>query len=138
MRMEVKVIEDKENVFFNRREISFYVHGFEATPKRDEIKQEICKRLNLSPELTIIVSISQRFGIKQCAVLAHSYKDKDGMERYTAKYILERASGKKKAKAKKQEAVPQKQPGQESSTQKQPGQEASTQKQPEQQPEPKV
>jgi len=120
--MEIKVVEDKENPFFNRREISFYVHGFEATPKRDEIRQEVCKRLNLSPELTVIISINQRFGIKQCTVLAHSYKDKESLKRYTAKYVLERASGKKKAKAEKQEAVPQKQPEQEAAK-KQPVQE---------------
>jgi ribosomal protein S24E len=109
--MELKITEDRENALFNRREISMHVHGFEATPKREEIKQELCKKLNLNPELTVIVKIDQRFGVKQCTVHARSYRDKESLERYTEKYILDRASSKKRAAA-KQEAAPQKQPEQ--------------------------
>jgi small subunit ribosomal protein S24e len=93
--MELKITDDKENALMGRREIAFYIDGEEKTPATVEVKVELCKRLNLDPDSTIVTKVQQRFGIRRVECTAHSYKEKGALERNEPAHIIERE--KKKA-----------------------------------------
>ncbi|MGI0100846.1 MAG: 30S ribosomal protein S24e [Candidatus Micrarchaeaceae archaeon] len=90
--MELEIISKKENVLFKRKEILFSIEGSAGTTRRNDVKAEICKRLNLSPEYTIVVRIDQGFGSKKSTGVAHSYDSKETMETYEQKHVLARVS----------------------------------------------
>ncbi len=87
--MEVKITQTNENALLHRKEVHFIVLG-EAALKRDELKVELCKSINLNPEATIIVSIKQHFGSRKCTGVAHVYESKDMLLNNENRYLLER------------------------------------------------
>lgn len=95
--MELKIISNEENHFLKRKEIKFSVEQDGSTVSRAEITKEICKKLNLSPDATIVVRIDQGFGSKESAGIAHSYQSKELLGKSEPKHILAR-SGKKAEK----------------------------------------
>ncbi len=101
--MDIQIEKNTENKLFGRREILFSLSYAGATPKKDEIKQELCKKLSLNPEFTIIIKINPLFGTTVSEALAHSYSSKEGMS-VEQSYLSER-SNKKEKKAKQQAAA---------------------------------
>ena len=95
--MELKIMSDSNNALLNRREIQFYILADNATPSRESIKVELCKKLSLSPEATIVVKMDQGFGIKRCECMAHSYKDETALKKQEPKHIQERLVKKEKS-----------------------------------------
>jgi ribosomal protein S24E len=88
--MELKIINDTENNMLKRRELEFYITGYEATNSKADAKRELCKKLNLSPDNTVIVSLNQEFGMKRSVGIAHSYSSAAELERVEPKFIIER------------------------------------------------
>ncbi len=103
--MEVSILSDTNNPMMDRREIAFSVVQDDRTSSKDEIKQELCKKMNLSPESTIIVEVKQEFGMKRSSGMAHSYKTKEQMERSEPRYLIARLT-----KKGKKEAAPKEEP----------------------------
>lgn len=103
--MEIKILSNVENKHLDRKEISFSVIEESSTPSREALKTELCKKLNLSPDSTIVVNVAQSFGTKQSLCVAHSYKSKESLEKSEPKHILDRI-----AKGKKNEETPKEQP----------------------------
>lgn len=87
--MEVKITQNTENALLHRKEVHFVVIG-EAALKRDELKVELCKSINLNPEATIVVSIKQHFGSRKCTGVAHVYESKELLLKNESRYLLER------------------------------------------------
>jgi small subunit ribosomal protein S24e len=98
--MEVSILSDTNNPVMNRREINFSVVQEGKTASREEIKTEICKKLNLSPDATIVTQIDQEFGVRRCSGTAHSYKSREILEKAEPRYLLARLT----KRAKKGEA----------------------------------
>ena len=95
--MEVSILSDNDNKNAGRREVSFLVVQDDKTASKEQIKQELCKRLNLSPEATIITEIRQEFGMRRSTGMAHAYASKEQLERSEPRYLLKRLSkGEKK------------------------------------------
>lgn len=92
--MELKINSDNENKLMGRREISASASYNDKTPTKDEVKQELCKRLSLDPELVEIREIRQQYGLRMSDIVAFSYKSKEDMAKM-AKY--HGAKGQKKA-----------------------------------------
>lgn len=88
--MEIKISNDKENKLFKRHEIRFLVVGEEKTPSAHEVKKELCKKLNLSPDATLIKELYQAFGERVCSGTAVSYESAEAMAQNEHKYKLER------------------------------------------------
>ena len=88
--MELKITNDRENALMGRREITFYIDGEEKTPSAAAGKKELCKKLNLDPESTIVTKVEQRFGMRRAECAAHSYKEHGAMERNEPAHLLER------------------------------------------------
>ncbi len=102
--MEIQIGKDFENKLFGRREISFSLSYTGKMPTKEEVKQELCKKLSLNPELTLIVKISPLFGTTVNDGLAHTYVSKEMMN-VEQKYLFER-KGKKDKKAGAQAQAP--------------------------------
>ncbi len=90
--MDIKITNDSENKMLGRREISASATYADKTPTREEIRQELCKKLGLDPQLVEIREIRQQYGLRVSDVTAYSYSSKDSMAR------LVKYRGKKGAK----------------------------------------
>ncbi|MCL5679840.1 MAG: 30S ribosomal protein S24e [Candidatus Marsarchaeota archaeon] len=98
--MEIKISSDKENKLFKRREISFLVLGEEKTPSAMDVKRELCKKLNISPDATLVKELYQAFGERLCNGTAVSYENAESMAKNEQKHKIARRS-KAEAKAQK-------------------------------------
>ncbi len=88
--MEINIVSNMENKLFERHEISFRILGEEKTPPASEVRKELCKKLNLSPDATLVRSIRQEFGTKVCTGEAVSYQKPELMQKYEKKYKIAR------------------------------------------------
>ncbi len=77
--MEIKITKQNENRLLHRKEIEFAIAGFESTPSKAEVHRELCKKLSLMPDTTIIANLKQEFGMKECTGTAHAYDSKEAM-----------------------------------------------------------
>jgi ribosomal protein S24E len=93
--MEMKVIENRENKIFRRREILIEASYDEKTPSREAVKEAVCKKLNLDPDSTLIVKISQLSGSKKSSIKVQSYSDKEGMKSFEKKRGEKKVAGPK-------------------------------------------
>ncbi len=83
--MELKITTDNENKLLGRREITATATYTATTPKRDEVKEELCKKLGLDPGLVEIREIHQQYGLRLSDITAYSYSSKAAMERLVKK-----------------------------------------------------
>ncbi len=88
--MEISILSDMKDQSAGRREISFSVVQEGRTASRDEITQELCRKLNLSPDATIITDIKQEFGVRRSTGVAHSYASKEQLDKAEPKYLIAR------------------------------------------------
>lgn len=77
--MELKISNERENKLLGRREIEAVVTYAGKTPAKDEIKVELCKKLNLNPDTTMIMNVRQEYGTMVSDVVAYAYSDKESM-----------------------------------------------------------
>jgi ribosomal protein S24E len=108
--MELAVKGKKENKSLGRTEIVCSVSFSKAMPSRKEIREAICAATGVAPELLAVVSVRGSFGSRQAEVIAHAYKDKQGMAAERS-YLLVRdglAEKKKKADGQKGAGAPAK------------------------------
>ena len=103
--MDIQIKSDKENKLLKRREIDFNVVQDGSTPSKKDIKEELCKRLNLNPEAVIVVRVDQSTGVRQGQGTAHAYPSKELVAKSEPGYLVDRMNGVKKAKAPKKEAA---------------------------------
>ncbi len=102
--MNIHVISETENKLFDRKEIVCSVTLDDRTLSNEEAKREICKKMNLKPDATIITGIEQSFGIKHCTVYAHAYAKSSDIEKFEKKHILARLKKSSEKAAKKDTA----------------------------------
>jgi len=78
----LKIIEEKVNNVFKRKEVKFEMH-FTKSPSKGEIAELIEKKFSSQKEMIVIDSIKGRFGSPSFLVSAKIYKseqDKDKTE----------------------------------------------------------
>ena len=109
--MELKIISNNENKLLNRKEIRFSVMQSGGTVNRTELARELCKKLNLHPESTIITRIDQGYGMRESTGIAHAYQTKEMLDKYEPKKILARIA-KKSAKQQEGKEEPKAEEGQ--------------------------
>lgn len=90
--MDITITYDRENKVLNRREIGFSIDKQSGTPNKSEISKEVCKKLNLDPECTVVVKVDQEFGRKTSTGIIHSYESKELLQKHAPKHILDRSS----------------------------------------------
>jgi len=110
-KIDIIVKKDVENKLLARREILCDAVYSESTPSREKIKEEVVKKLNLDPKLTVVAKINQLYGITKSEVSVYSYKNEEAMK-IEPKFRLERAN-KKKAREQAQEQAKAEAPSEE-------------------------
>lgn len=89
--MNIKIISEFDNKLFDRKEIQFTIDNGEAqTPRKLDVKTELCKKLSLNPDTMILVSIKQEFGSRSLMGYAHFYNSKESIAKFEAAHILSR------------------------------------------------
>ncbi|HUB92351.1 MAG TPA: hypothetical protein VL945_00140 [Candidatus Saccharimonadales bacterium] len=92
--MDISITSETENKLFGRKEILFTAtHTGSSTPSKEVIKEEICKKLSLKPEMTEVIKITQSFGSNKSDVLVHSYSKKEAMDSLVRKPKEKKAAG---------------------------------------------
>jgi ribosomal protein S24E len=104
--MNVEITETRDNRLFARKEVEAEVRFDAATPKRAEIKETLCGKLGVNPELAVIRKIGTKFGQKKAHVLLHVYDDKAKLGKLEQHYVMVREGfAQKKEKKKKASAA---------------------------------
>ncbi len=83
--MELKILSNEENKLLGRKEITASVTSTDKTPTRDSVKEELCKKLGLNPELVEIREIKQHYGIRVSDVVAYAYSTNEIMQKSVRK-----------------------------------------------------
>ncbi len=102
--MDLSIDSDIQNNALKRREIKFTVTQYSATVSKAEMLTELCKKLNASPDSSIIVNIGQSFGERRSTGLMHVYPSVEAMEKTEPKHILKRSGKLREEKPKEQPA----------------------------------
>ncbi|HUW43987.1 MAG TPA: hypothetical protein VMV95_03450 [Bacillota bacterium] len=119
---EFKIIEEKENLLFNRNEIKGCIDS-ETVPSRVEILEILSKKFKVPLENIKIKKISGKFGSNTFNVEANIYSSEKDKE------SIELKKKKEKAQEKKEEVVEEKQP----EVQQEPAEKESPKEEPESQ-----
>ena len=110
--MELKIEREHENKLFERNEIKANATFKDKTPTRQQVKEELCKKKNLDPEMVEIVSVAQEYGLKSCTITAYAYLTQEAKERGAFKLsakkkgALSKGAGAAKPEAAAEEAKP--------------------------------
>ena len=91
--MELKILEEKNNNLFDRREIKSVVEA-EITPSRKEILDVLAEKYKVPKENIKIKGIRGKFGSKTFAVEANIYSSKETREKVELKKKKEQESEK--------------------------------------------
>ena len=75
--MDLKIIQEKENPLFNRKEVQVSVKG-EITPNNAEAEKSISEKFSTPAENIKIKKIHGKFGSKTFIISANIYKSKHG------------------------------------------------------------
>jgi small subunit ribosomal protein S24e len=94
--MEITITEDKRNELLKRREIFFRVTYEGPTPSRQQVLDKLTALLNLTANLTVIDSLTTRFGKTEVTGKARVYDTEDMKVQIERPYLLQRG---KKAEA---------------------------------------
>jgi ribosomal protein S24E len=82
--MELKILTEKENPFFNRKEIVADIES-DITPKIKEAEELISKKFSTSPENVKVRGIKGKFGSKNFIITANVYSSKEERDKTKAK-----------------------------------------------------
>src|SRR3989344_8010657 len=74
----LKIINEKENALFNRKEITVILEE-KTTPSRDHVKKMISEKFSTNEENIKIKKILGKFGSKNFKINASIYKSKEDM-----------------------------------------------------------
>lgn len=83
--MELNITNDYDNKLLGRREINATATYTDMTPRKEEVKEELCKKLSLNPDLVEIREIRQKYGLRVSDITAYAYSNKENMEKLVKK-----------------------------------------------------
>ena len=78
--MTLKILKEKENSLFSRKEISFELPA-EITPSNKEVLELISKNLSVPEETIKVKKIYGKFGSKDFIIDANVYSTKENKEK---------------------------------------------------------
>ena len=82
--MEIKIIEEKVNALFSRREVKVEVKA-EVVPSHDEAKKIIVEKFSCDEAVIRIRKIEGRFGVQSFTIVADIYDSKEEFLRVVKK-----------------------------------------------------
>jgi small subunit ribosomal protein S24e len=103
--MEIKITGKKENILFNRTEVTAeVVHPGEPTPKRSLVRQAVADAMKVPTDVVAVIQCKSQFGFKSICTAA-VYKTSDDLKKHESKYVIGRETGHKTHHTKAAEAV---------------------------------
>lgn len=111
--MEVKIIEEQQNILLKRKEIQFEVEHSQTkgTPSRLEIRNKLAEMLKTKPEFVYIKRVETKTGTMKATGQANAYESLEQAKFIEPKYIVTRnmpPAEKKEKPEEKVEAPPKK------------------------------
>jgi len=77
--MEIRVVNEKENLLFNRKEIQAEIIA-ETTPKKDEVLKILSEKFSKPVENISLKKIQGKFGKNNFLIIANIYNTKEDKE----------------------------------------------------------
>ena len=93
----LKIIHEKENNLFNRREIQIEINS-KITPKKSDAEESISEKFSVPKENIKIIRILGKFGSNDFVITANLYKSKEDKDKIEAKSKKEKKEVKAEAK----------------------------------------
>ncbi|MCL5117538.1 MAG: 30S ribosomal protein S24e [Candidatus Marsarchaeota archaeon] len=101
--MNIKIVSEFDNKLLDRKEIKFIIENTDSqTPRKLDVKAELCKKASLNPDNTIIMRINQEFGSQNLNCVAHYYNSKESIAKFEHDYILNKKNAKEKVESKEE------------------------------------
>ena len=88
--MEVKIESTTENKLLDRKEIEVFVYFAGATPNRKEIKTTICGKIGADPDLVVLRTVKNEFGLRRLQVSCHAYPNAEALRKNEPRFLLKR------------------------------------------------
>jgi len=98
--MEMKVVQEKENPLFSRKELVLEIKS-NSVPKREDVLKEVSKKFSAGEDLIRIQSIKGKFGVQIFSAIVDVYSSKKEFERVVKKTKKETEKEKKEAEEKR-------------------------------------
>jgi len=80
----MKIINQKENILFNRKEIYAELESA-TTPKKQDIEKSLSEKFEVPPENIEVKKVERKFGSKYFHVIAFVYDSKELKEQIEVK-----------------------------------------------------
>ncbi len=88
--MDVLIIEEKQNDFFKRKEIVTKFVDVKKPLTRDEIRQEVAKKLMYQLDSLVLVKAIWKYDEKSIVAEFRYYPDRESLMSFEKRYILKR------------------------------------------------
>ncbi|MGJ7027738.1 MULTISPECIES: 30S ribosomal protein S24e [Methanothermobacter] len=89
--MDINIIEEKENLLFNRKEIKFEcLYEGEATPKVFEVKNKLVAMLDADKDLLVVDKIDQGFGEPRASGYAKLYESLEKLREIEPEHVIKK------------------------------------------------
>ena len=88
--MDIKILEDKNNVLLNRRELDFTVKYEGSTPSRNDVRNKLAAMLNAPLQLLVVQKIDTEYGMQEARGYAKLYAEEARMKELEQEYVLKR------------------------------------------------
>lgn len=97
----MELVKQKETPLLSRERYVFTVEHEQSTPPRQQLQEDIAKKLGKDKALVTIKHIYTRYGARTAKIIAHVYKDAKDRDLIEEKALLVRHLSKSEQKAHK-------------------------------------
>lgn len=116
--MNVDIKSKTDNKLLDRKEIDAVVTFDGATPSKNDLRQAICGKAGLNPDLVVLSEIHTGYGIQSVKVIAHAYENKESLmsvepEHMKKRYGIGQPPKEEKKEEPKKEEAPKEKPKEE-------------------------
>lgn len=101
----MKIIEQKDQPLFSRKEITAEANYEKATPSKQDVKTQLAPLLKAKEDLVVIKNIVQAFGARTAKIIAYVYDSEAQMKKMEHKKKPKK-KGEKSAEEEKSEEKP--------------------------------
>jgi len=82
----MKIISEGETPLLSRKRYSIEVEHFDsATPKKDGLKKEVAKLLNVNEDLVVVRHVYTKYGYGKSKIIVHVYNKVEDLQRLEKK-----------------------------------------------------
>lgn len=89
--MDIELVERKQNPVLKRTEVRFRaLHPGAATPKREEVREQLAAQLNAKKLQVVVDEMNSRFGRGETLGTARVYEDVESLAATEPEYLIKR------------------------------------------------